>query len=319
MRWKIQIEGDKKYLEDLCNVFIALNFDPKIYKDGENYYLEGSIFESLEDAKEVSSKAKTLLALILTTNFKPERIREPFKISKIFYEDKNKRVEFDQYGNLISEQKILLGVINDEYNGSGKIKFSGRANTLATYNLVDSAIGNESIRILKYDNKGKIIGGLTTIEEINYYIKANNNSESLENIAEYLKPLLEQIVSFSSKFSNETPTKDIVRAGSEYGATIELANWVSLRKIYETIRDDKFFENTKFKDGINFIYDVIGKESADNFYYTASKKHIHSETTVIKNKDEKPIREIPLSEAEDLISTLIFKYIEEKTKGKKDG
>jgi len=309
MRWKIQIEGDKKYLEDLCNVFNTLNFDPKIYKDGENYYLEGSIFESLEDAKEVSSKAKTLLALILTTNFKPERIREAFKISKIFYEDKNKRVEFDQDGNLISEQN----------KGSGNIKFSGRANTLATSKLVDSAVGNESIRILKYDNKGKIIGGLTTIEEINDYIKANNNSESLENIAEYLKPLLEQLISFSSKFSNETPTKDIVRAGLEYGATIELAKWVTLRKIYETIRDDKYFENTRFKGGKDFIDDVIGEDSADNFYYTASKKHIHSETTVMKNKDEKPKREIPLSEAEDLISTLLLKYIEEKTISEKDG
>jgi len=113
---------------------------------------------------------------------------------------------------------------------------------------------------LKYDDKGKIIEGLNTIEEINNYIKTNSNSESLENIAEYLKPSLEKLTSFSTKFSNETSTEDIVKAELEYGVNIELAKWVTLRKIYETIRDDKYFKN-----GLNFIYNVIGEELANVF------------------------------------------------------
>ena len=113
---------------------------------------------------------------------------------------------------------------------------------------------------MKYDDKGKIIEGLNTIEEINNYIKTNSNSESLENIAEYLKPSLEKLTSFSTKFSNETSTEDIVKAELEYGVNIELAKWVTLRKIYETIRDDKYFKN-----GLNFIYNVIGEELANVF------------------------------------------------------
>ena len=84
MRWKIQIEGDKKYLEDLCNVLNTLNFDPKIYKDGKNYYLEGSIFEKSSDVKEISEKAKTFITLLTyVPNFKSRVISEAVIVKNI--------------------------------------------------------------------------------------------------------------------------------------------------------------------------------------------------------------------------------------------
>jgi hypothetical protein len=304
MRWKIQIEGDKKYLENLSNIFSALNFDPKIDKAGENYYLEGSIFEKLRDEKDVSATATTFLALVpVVLNFKTERAIEKLKVVGISYEEEDFKYVFDPKTNLSHKETI------------GDIVLKPQDMVHSSRLISDSATGSESIQITQYDNKGEIIGGLNTIEEIDNYIKTNSNSESLENIAKYLKPSLEKLFGFSSKFPNETPTKDIVKAELEYGTNIELAKWVTLRKIYETIKDDKYFENTKFTNGINFIYDAIGKESAGNFYRTASNKQVHSETTTAKREYKQPNHEMPLSEAEELISTLLSKYIEEKVKG----
>jgi hypothetical protein len=304
MRWKIQIEGDEKYLDDLSNIFRTLNFDPKIYKDSKDYYLEGSIFEKLRDAKEVSATATTFLALVpVVFNFKTERAIEPLKVVGFSYEEGDFKYGFDPKANLLYKAPI------------GDVVLKPQDMVHSSRLISDSATGSESIQITQYDNKGEIIGGLNTIEEINNYIKTNSNSESLENIAKYLKPSLEKLFGFSSKFPNETPTKDIVKAELEYRTNIELAKWATLRKIYETIRDDKYFANTKFTNGINFIYDAIGKESAGNFYRTASNKQVHSETTVIKMKYKEPTHEMPLSEAEELISILLSKYIEEKVKG----
>jgi len=96
MRWKIQIEGDKKYFEDLCNVFNTLNFDPKIYKDDENYYLEGSIFEKSSDEKEISAITTTFLDLVpVIFNFKIERVIEPFKVIVIFDGERGFKYVFD--------------------------------------------------------------------------------------------------------------------------------------------------------------------------------------------------------------------------------
>jgi hypothetical protein len=306
MRWKIQIEGDEKYLEDLSNIFSALNFDPKIDKAGENYYLEGSIFESSGDAKEVLSKAKTLLTLISTTNFKPERNGETSKISRILYEDKNKKEEFDPDGNFISKQKISLGVINYEYKGSGKIKFSGRANTLATSNLVDSAVGNESIRILKYDDKGKIIGGLTTIEEINNYIKDNqNNSDAMQKLKDYLKPPFENIVKYSENFSGERSAKEMLTILTNLSSDLTTLKWIFLYRIYEII-EKKVGGKKKLKSK-----NWITPNQVDLFAWVANYYYRHSIFRVFK-KGEPPPRTMPLSEAEGLISTLLSKYIESK-------
>jgi hypothetical protein len=300
MRWKIQIEGDKKYLDDLSNIFSALNFDPKIYKDAGNYYLESSIFESLGDAKEVSAIATTFLALVpVVFNFKTERVIAPPKLLKISYRGEKEERVYDSEGNIESSVEISENGKRSTrmYVGSGTFKITGNAVYLAT------------------SKDGQFLGGLTTIESIKDYLKTNSDSGALENVAKYLKPSLEKLVNFSSKFPNETPTKDIVKAELEYGTNIELAKWVTLRKIYETIRDDKYFANTKFTNGINFIYDAIGEESAGNFYRTASNKQVHSETTTAKKEYKQPNHEMPLSKAEDLISTLLSKYIEEKVKG----
>jgi hypothetical protein len=315
MRWKIQIEGDKKYLGDLSNIFNVLNFEPKIYKDAGNYYLESSIFESLGDAKEVSSKAKTLLTLISTTNFKPERNGETLKILKILYEDENKKEEFDPDGNLISRLiKPKEGELPKyEYFSRGKIKFSGRANTLATSNLVDSAVGNESIRILKYDDKGKIIGGLTTIEEINNYIKDNqNNSDAIQKLKDYLKPPFENIVKYSENFSGERSAKEILTILTNLSSDLTTLKWIFLYRIYEII-EKKVGGKKKLKSK-----NWIAPNQVDLFAWVANYHYRHSKHRVFK-QGEPPPRIMPLSEAEDLISTLLSKYIEEKARGKKDG
>jgi hypothetical protein len=93
---------------------------------------------------------------------------------------------------------------------------------------------------------------------------------------------------------------------------LELAKWTALRKIYGAIRDDL---------KIDFIENYLGKQLADDFYFTASNYHIHTKTEKEnknkKKKSNEPSRIMPLSEAEEFISTLLSKYIEEKARNNK--
>ncbi|MEM5777414.1 MAG: hypothetical protein QXJ06_03115 [Candidatus Aenigmatarchaeota archaeon] len=297
MNWKIQIEGDKKYLEDLNGVFGTLNLDPKIIKEGENYYLEGTIFEDSSDPEKVSLIAKTLLTLLpVVFNFKTKRAIELPKVVVISYEDENFKYTYDP------ERKHL-----NKTSKSGKVIICEPG----SFN-----IKGEQVDFLRKSKDGKILGGLNTIESIMDYLKTHTDSESLKNVVEYLKPSLEILVNFSLKFSGETPTKEIVGAEIRYGKDFELAKWAALRKIYETIRDDDYFKDTNFHDGFSFICRAIGKESADNFYCTVTKRYIHPKTTTRNHNSNscKEYRVINLSEAEELISKLLSKYIEEKAK-----
>ncbi|MGC8691320.1 MAG: hypothetical protein ACP5SP_07795 [Caldisericum sp.] len=295
MSWKIQIEGDEMYLEDLYNAFSTLHFDPKIYKDGENYYLEGSVFENLSDPKKVSSSVKTFLTFLpVVFNFKTERAIELLKVVAISYEDGKFKYVYDSEGNFSCRAPV------------GDI-------VLEIQNVVhDSAVG--SLDLTQTSKDGQILGGLSTIESIISYLKTHSDSESLKNVAEYLKPSLENLLTFSFKFSDETPTKDIIEAESKYGKDIELAKWTTIRKIYETIRDDNYFRSTTYRTGLSFIEDIIGEETADNLYFTACNIQIHSTTTIKAKNYKKPKRIIAIFEAEKLISTLLSKYIEEKAK-----
>jgi len=40
MNWKVKIDGDKQYLDDLNRVTKALDLDTKILKEGEEYLLK---------------------------------------------------------------------------------------------------------------------------------------------------------------------------------------------------------------------------------------------------------------------------------------
>lgn len=300
MSWKIQIEGDEKYLEDLRSIIENPDLDNLglvLEKYDKSYFLQWKRFDCTTNAKEIASKLKTLLTLMSATSpFKSERAIKQFEIVRIFYEDKNIEKVFDSEGNLESCTEISEDGKKSihMYLGSGSIKLSGSAVSLAV------------------SNDGKILGGLNTIESVKRYIE--KDSKLSKNLADYLKPFFENLVDFSLKFSDETPTKDIIEAESKYGKNFELAKWTALRKIYETIRDDNYFKGTAFKSGFSFIIHIIGKETADDLYLTACNTQLHSETTTEERKYKEPSRIITLSEAEELKSTLLLKYIEEKTK-----
>jgi len=52
-----------------------------------------------------------------------------------------------------------------------------------------------------------------------------------------LTPFLENITDYSKKFADETTTKDIITAHSEYETNLELSKWAAMRNIYESIRN----------------------------------------------------------------------------------
>jgi hypothetical protein len=298
MSWKIQIDGDKKYIDDLIEVFQTLSFEPFICKEGENIYLEWKMFDDITDAKEISSKAKTFLTLMpVVFHFKSERAIELLKVLKISYKDEKGEKVYDSEGNLESSIEI---------SDDRKRKYILVADSAKFETSV------KSVNLILTSKDGRIIIGLTTIESIKDYLKTNNDSESLKNLAEYLKPFLEILTNFSFKFSDKTPTKDIVEAEFKYGSDLELAKWTALRKIYGAIRDDL---------KIDFIENYLGKQLADDFYFTASNYHIHTKTEKEnknkKKKSNEPSRIMPLSEAEEFISTLLSKYIEEKARNNK--
>ncbi|MCX8095769.1 MAG: hypothetical protein N3D74_06250 [Caldisericia bacterium] len=67
IKWKIYIDGDKNYIEDLIFVLKNLNFNEIIYKEGEEYLLDSKIFKEIDDAKKLSEKVKTFLTFLSNT------------------------------------------------------------------------------------------------------------------------------------------------------------------------------------------------------------------------------------------------------------
>jgi hypothetical protein len=305
MRWKIQIEGDKKYLEDLCNVFNTLNFDPKIYKDGKNYYLEGSIFEKSSDVKEISEKAKTFITLLTyVPNFKSRVISEAVIVKNII-----ETIEVTE------GYKIITYSPDGEISSEDLITKDGKK----YINLYDHINGKTSIQAnLTVLGRQNDFTKLKTIEEILILMEQyKDNEEYLKKLSKYLSSLLNKILKFSV-FSNEPELEktnvEIVSLLSDLelinkDTNIETLKWVILYKIFEAIGGKSKWSN------------LVGKDTLDKFSCTAQLKR-HSQRDKANKECEEKIKklgEMPLSEAEDLISTLLLKYIEEKTKGEKDG
>ena len=289
MSWKIQIDGDKKYIDDLIEVFQTLSFEPFICKEGENIYLEWKMFDDITDAKEISSKAKTFLTLMpVVFHFKSERAIELLKVLKISYKDEKGEKVYDSEGNLESSIEISEDGKRSirMYVGSGTFKITGNAVYLAT------------------SKDGQILGGLTTIESIKDYLKANSDSESLKNVVEYLKPFLKNLVKYSNNFSNEKITEEILTVLSNIETKTTTLKWVNLYKIYELI--EKAVGNEKKLKDKNWV----NKEQIDSFNSTNNYYHRHSVFRVFYKKPKD--REMDLQEAEEIISTLLSKYIEEK-------
>jgi len=303
MNWKIKLSGDKKYLEDLASVLETLNFvDPRIRKEkereSEEFFLEGTIFESSADAKEVSEKAKTFLTLVsVVPHFKTQRVIETPKIAGII--------------ETLSEAN-KKNIYENIYDSEGNYKFTKDDDGI-TLDVDDvthcTHIGNVDLTVF---GDGKILAGLNTIESVRDFL--SERSSNIEQVAEYLKSFFENIVSYSNNFSSQTTTTDIVNTESKYGEDFELAKWSAMRNIFESISNDL--------GGRKEIYKMIGEDFAENFYRTACYYYTHPKNKP-KNKDSNknrpPKRKMPLSEAEEVISTLVSKYIGRKVKESQEG
>lgn len=308
MNWKIQIEGDKKHLEDVSNLFSILNFDPRIYKDGENYYLEGSIFENTNGAKEISEIANNFLTLMFNLpHFKTKRNIEPPRIKNIIE-------------TIITEEGTRIRTYDPEGEGYSEelIKKDGKKNyTLQIQNLVHMT---NIAKVDIYSPAEKDFSRhFRTIEEVNNFFQNDtNNGELLKNLSEYLKPYLENLLKLSSTTNNQEDKQrkekivlflsnlEVINSES----SVETLKWFFLYKIYETIRDGV----TKGKEKLE---KWVGKNSVEKFTCTANL-HRHGENKKSENDKEciNKYGEMSLSEAEELIiSTLLLKYIEEKVKG----
>ena len=288
MKWKIKLSGDKKYLGDLAFVLETLNFvDPRIRKEkegeSEEFFLEGTIFESSADAKEVSEKAKTFLTLVsVVPHFKTQRVIKTAKIAEI--------------------ERLYEGNKKEIYDSEGNYKFTEDGNDIALH--VDNVthgthIDNVDLTVF---NDGKILAGLNTIESVRDFL--SERSSNIEQVAEYLKPFFENIVSYSNNFSSQTTTKDIVNTESKYGKDLELSKWTAMRNMYESIRNDIGEITVKL---------MMGEQLADDFYYTACYYHMHPANKG-PERHKKPNRKIPLDEGEEIISKLVSAYIEYKVK-----
>jgi hypothetical protein len=303
MRWKIQIEGDKKYLEDLAFVLSTLNIEPKIYTEGEEYYLEGSIFESSSDAKEISEIATTFLALIFhLPHFKTERSVEAPRIKNIIE-------------TVATEEGLRIRTYDPEGEGYSEELITKDGKTISTLKIHDLLQGQPIEEVKLYNPREKDFSQFRTIGQIINLIQDNkDNEELIKNLSEYLISYLENLLKFSTSLNlpeDEKRRGKIISFLSDFEllnseSSIETLKWVFLYKIYEVIwkgLDDKEERPKQW----------VGEDKIKRFKCTADLyRHAESENCkeLISN-----LGEIPLTEAEELISTLLSKYIEEKVKG----
>lgn len=289
-KWKILIDGDKKYIEDLIGVFKTLKFEPKIYEEEGNFYLEDKIFDDTDNAQRIVSIANTFLTIApAIPHFKSERAIEPPKVVVISYEDGNFKYVYGREGQLLCKAPIgdIVLEIQDMVHGS----------------VI------ESLDFIQTSKDGQIVGGLNTIESIRNYLKTHSDSESLKNVAEYLKPFLENLVKYSNDYSDDKMTEEISEVLRSLEAKTKTLNWVNLYKIYELIERAVGNEN-KLKEK-----NWISEEQIDSFCATNNYFYRHSIFKVFEKTPKK--RKMELYEAEEMISQLLSKYIEEKVKGGK--
>lgn len=289
-KWKVQIDGDKKYIDDLLLVFETLNFEPSIYKEGEDVYLESKVFDNIVDAKEISSKVKTLLTLLpVVPNFRTERTIESLKIVKIFHEDGGTKEVYDAEGNFLCKSDSKETILQID-----PMKHS-------------SHIG--SVDLIQISEDGKFLGGLTTIESIKNYIENNrSNSDAMQKLKDYLKPLFENIVKYSENCSQEGAAEEMLTILTNFSSDLTTLKWIFLYRIYEII-EKEVDGKSKLKSK-----NWIEPNQVELFAAVANYYYRHSKFRVFK-KDKPPSRKMSLSEAEELISTLLLKYIEEKVNG----
>jgi len=322
MKWKIKLSGDKKYLDDLASVLETLNFvDPRIRKEkegeSEEFFLEGTIFENINDAKEVVQKAKTFLTLMsMFLCFKTQRVIETQKIAEIecLCEDNKKNI-YDSEGNLTIQE------ITQE-NGSVQ------RNVIIRVNSVEIKLSVPKVTVT---TSGDEIPNFESLDEIKTYIDQNaNDPVKMNKVKQCVCSKLASLETFVSNFSSDSKIVEIrelktvidaivslkskISGQPEVGTGLEIAEWASLYRIYEIIAYDvggagKDHDNEETLKTKNWVEptQIEDFSKTSNYYYRHSAKRL-------LNPKHFPERKMSLSEAEEVISTLLSKYIEFKVK-----
>lgn len=291
MKWKVQIIGDEKYLEDLKNILDILNFDLKIYKNEENYYFEGSIFENINDEKEISDIAKTFLIYIFNLpHFKTEKNIEAPGIKNIIE-------------TIVTEEGVKIRTYDLEEGGYSEDLTTKDGKIISTINVHNLSQKQTIEEINIYNPQKMDYSQLKTIEQINSYIQDNKNNEGLIN---YLSEYLEKLLIFLKNFSRENINVEILEVLSNLETKINTTTWFNLYKIYELI--EKVVGGEKELKAKNWVSPAQIKSfiSTSNYFYRHS---------ILKVFNKSPTnRKMGLKEAREIISTLLSKYIEEKIK-----
>ena len=300
MRWKVQIVGDEKYLEDLQSVLDILNLDLKIYKEEKKYFIETLISKNLNNAKEISDIAKTYLTFLFhLPYFKSERKFEAPRVENIIgvelFEDKKVIKTYDQEGDLSIENTIW----ND-----------GRKDCNIHPQTVEAKLSALPSKIFTSNDNFE---QFTTLEDICKFIQNKpDNKELLKKLAIELNSILENLLKFSIT-SNEPEDEKKKGKILSFLSDLELLNsevnfetlkWVILYKIFETM------------GGKHKLKKWCDNDTLDKFTCTAELLR-HAEDKKCEEK-VKILGKMELSEAEELIPKLFSNYIEEKVNQSKE-
>jgi len=288
-KWKILIDGDKKYIDDLIEGFKKLKREDIIFKENENFFFNANLFQESASVKEIIEKTNTFLTIIKSVP--PLNLRKDYRVIKI--------VNVEERSDDASTVKT--------YDGEGNLREITHANgKREIYLKIDDIIHPQ--RIDSVNLNGKICLR-------NYDLEIIRKQKLNENEINYLKKQIEEYIKLSKTYFGDKEIKEIVNIESKFGTDLELSKWTALRKIYQIIQDGV--------NGIKKLKEKIDPQLLDDFYYTACYYYMHPETKnetenekeKKKKKYKKPDRKIPLSEAEELIPVLLSIYIEEKIKG----
>lgn len=148
---------------------------------------------------------------------------------------------------------------------------------------------------------------INSLEDIKKYLEESNNDPGkLKKLKENLNSRLEPLNKYAGKFSKEVTNKEVIETLTNLGKDLELSKWSTLYKIHEVIEKAVGEKKLKAKNW-------IGAEQIKNFCRNADYYYRHSVKRVF-NLVQPPKRKMEISEAEEIISTLLSKYVEEKVK-----